>query len=132
MCLKKSCNTQKWNWENGTERSLQFEYDTMLRGFELASGLCVNLCKKNYFGFNLNKVLFMEAASNFLSCSIGSTPYKFLGIPIESQIQMKKMHFYSVSKAQALWWETFMRCWKIIINKSHNWNPIVSRMLETI
>lgn len=53
----------------------------VLRGFELASGLCVNFNKSKILGFNVSQD-FLQDASNFLLCSISQVPFTLLGIPI--------------------------------------------------
>lgn len=53
----------------------------ILRGFELVSGLRVNLSKSRLVGVNLEADL-VQAASNFLNCMVGSSNFSFLGIPI--------------------------------------------------
>lgn len=74
---------------------LQFADDTILVGenswdnlwsikailCELVSCLRVNFAKSNLFGIN-SPDNFLVAASHFLSCSIGSLPFKFLGVPV--------------------------------------------------
>lgn len=53
----------------------------ILRAFDLVSRLRVNYFKSNLFGLNVQDN-FLNVASNFLSCCIGSLPFKFLGIPV--------------------------------------------------
>jgi hypothetical protein len=54
---------------------------SILRSFELVSGLKVNFFKSKIYGINVEDS-FMRAASNFLSCNIDSIPFRFLGIPV--------------------------------------------------
>lgn len=54
---------------------------SILRTFELASGLRVNFSKSNIFGINVSND-FLAVASCFLHCCIGHFPFKFIGIPI--------------------------------------------------
>jgi hypothetical protein len=63
------------SWEN------IWTVKAILRSFELVSGLKINFSKSSIVGINLDDD-FVEAASTFLSCSIGSIPFKFLGIPV--------------------------------------------------
>lgn len=63
------------SWEN------LWSVKTILRSFELVSSLRVNFSKSNIFGLNLQDS-FLSAASHFLSCCIGSFPFKFLGLPV--------------------------------------------------
>lgn len=74
---------------------LQYAYDTLLTGeatwgnlwalksilrsLELVIGLQVNFHKSNLVGVCVNYG-FLEASSNFLHCSIGQIPFKFLGL----------------------------------------------------
>ncbi|XP_058757673.1 uncharacterized protein LOC131630949 [Vicia villosa] len=53
----------------------------ILRGFELVSGLRVNLSKSRFLGVNLESD-FVQAASSFLNCIVGSSSFTFLGIPV--------------------------------------------------
>ncbi|GAU51623.1 hypothetical protein TSUD_414500 [Trifolium subterraneum] len=53
----------------------------ILRGFELVSGLKINFVKSKMYGINV-EANFLEAAASFLSCSVDSIPFKFLGIPV--------------------------------------------------
>lgn len=55
----------------------------VLRGFELISGLCVNLNKSKILGINTSPD-FLQTTLNFLSCEISSLPFSYLGIPISS------------------------------------------------
>ncbi|KAK2418964.1 hypothetical protein QL285_041110 [Trifolium repens] len=67
--------TGEGSWEN------IWTVKAILRSFELVSGLKINFSKSSIVGINLDDD-FVEAASTFLSCSIGSIPFKFLGIPV--------------------------------------------------
>jgi hypothetical protein len=53
----------------------------ILRGFEMASGLKVNFLKSGLIGFNVSPT-FLERASMFLNCRLGTIPFKYLGLPI--------------------------------------------------
>ncbi|XP_058722219.1 uncharacterized protein LOC131594138 [Vicia villosa] len=53
----------------------------ILRGFELMSGLGINFLKSNIFGINVGD-WFLEAASSFISCKVGSLPFKYLGVKV--------------------------------------------------
>ncbi|XP_058757397.1 uncharacterized protein LOC131630651 [Vicia villosa] len=53
----------------------------ILRGFELMSGLSINFLKSNIYGINVGD-WFLEAASSFLSCKVGSIPFKYLGVRV--------------------------------------------------
>ncbi|MCH80366.1 LINE-1 reverse transcriptase like, partial [Trifolium medium] len=54
---------------------------SILRGFELVSGLKINFVKSKLYGINVEDN-FLDAAASFLSCSFDSIPFKFLGIPV--------------------------------------------------
>jgi hypothetical protein len=54
----------------------------VLRGFEMASGLKINFSKSCLIGVNVSND-FMEMACNFLNCSEGSLPFKYLGFQLE-------------------------------------------------
>jgi hypothetical protein len=53
----------------------------VLRGFEMSSGLKVNFWKSCVMGINVSEE-FLGMASNFLNCRVGSTPFKYLGLPV--------------------------------------------------
>ncbi|MCH81419.1 LINE-1 reverse transcriptase like, partial [Trifolium medium] len=54
---------------------------TILRGFELVSGMKINFVKSKLYGINTNDYL-LEAAANFLLCRAETIPFKFLGLPV--------------------------------------------------
>jgi hypothetical protein len=54
---------------------------TILRSFELVSGLKINFVKSNLYGINIDPSL-LAAGSVFLSCRSDSLPFKFLGVPV--------------------------------------------------
>ncbi|MCH84541.1 LINE-1 reverse transcriptase like [Trifolium medium] len=56
---------------------------TILRGFELVSGLKINFVKSEMYGINV-EANFLVAVASFLSCSFDSIPFKFLGIPVDA------------------------------------------------
>jgi hypothetical protein len=55
--------------------------ETVLRSFELVSGLKINFVKSKLYGINVDASL-LSAGSSFLSCQSESIPFKFLGIPV--------------------------------------------------
>ena len=55
----------------------------LLRGFEMVSGLKINLFKSSLIGVNIPGD-FMTMACNFLNCSQGSLPFKYLGLLVGS------------------------------------------------
>ncbi|XP_045810964.1 uncharacterized protein LOC123905409 [Trifolium pratense] len=54
---------------------------SMLRGFELVSGLKINFVKSKLYGFNVDARL-LEAEASFLACNTTTIPFKFLGISV--------------------------------------------------
>ncbi|CAL5186225.1 unnamed protein product [Lathyrus oleraceus] len=54
---------------------------TLLRGFELVSGVCINLKKSKLYGVHVEDFI-LESASSFLACKLEKIPFTFLGIPI--------------------------------------------------
>ncbi|XP_058726636.1 uncharacterized protein LOC131597999 [Vicia villosa] len=54
---------------------------SILRGFEMMSGLRINFHKSKIYGVHVGDWI-MEAASNFLACDIDYLPFKYLGIKI--------------------------------------------------
>lgn len=54
---------------------------SILRGFEMVSGLKINFFKSSLIGVNVDSG-FMDMACNFLNCSAGSIPFKYLGLPV--------------------------------------------------
>jgi len=53
----------------------------LLRGFEMVSGLKINFFKSSLIGVN-GASDFMDMACNFLNCSEGSIPFKYLDLPV--------------------------------------------------
>ncbi|PNX97198.1 cysteine-rich receptor-like protein kinase, partial [Trifolium pratense] len=65
----------KGSWDN------VWTIKSILRGFELVSGMKINFVKSKLYGINVGE-RFLEAASNFLLCKSESIPFKFLGLPV--------------------------------------------------
>ncbi|CAJ2670830.1 unnamed protein product [Trifolium pratense] len=63
------------NWDN------LWTIKTVLRSFEMVSGLKVNFFKSKLYGINLDDS-FLNAASSFLHCGVETIPFRFLGIPV--------------------------------------------------
>jgi hypothetical protein len=61
---------------------------TVLRSFELVSGLKVNFFKSKLYGVNLEDN-FLQASLAFLHCGVDSIPFKFLGIPVGANPRRK-------------------------------------------
>ncbi|CAJ2641645.1 unnamed protein product [Trifolium pratense] len=70
------------NWDN------LWSIKTVLRSFELVSGLKVNFFKSKLYGINLDDN-FLSAASSFLHCEVDSIPFRFLGIPVGANPRRK-------------------------------------------
>jgi hypothetical protein len=64
----------------GTRENL-WAIKTLLRSFELVSGLKINFIKSKLYGVNIAPS-FLAAGSAFLSCQSESIPFKFLGIQV--------------------------------------------------
>jgi hypothetical protein len=54
---------------------------SILRGFEMVSGLKVNFWKSSFMGVNVSHE-FLNLASTFLNCRVGSIPFTYLGLPV--------------------------------------------------
>jgi hypothetical protein len=54
---------------------------SILRGFEMTSGLKVNFWKSCLVGVNV-PLEFLQMASEFLNCRLGQTPFTYLGLPV--------------------------------------------------
>ncbi|PNX88001.1 ribonuclease H, partial [Trifolium pratense] len=63
------------SWEN------LWTIKSMLRGFELVSGLKINFVKSKLHDINVGARL-LEAVASFLACNTTTVPFKFLGIPV--------------------------------------------------
>jgi hypothetical protein len=63
------------NWDN------LWTIKTILRSFEMVSGLKVNFFKSKLYGINIEEN-FLRASSSFLHCAVESIPFRFLGIPV--------------------------------------------------
>ncbi|PNY01857.1 cysteine-rich receptor-like protein kinase, partial [Trifolium pratense] len=63
------------NWDN------LWCIKTVLRSFEIVSGLKVNFYKSKLYGINLDES-FLRASSAFLNCGVETIPFRFLGIPV--------------------------------------------------
>ncbi|CAJ2628008.1 unnamed protein product [Trifolium pratense] len=72
----------KGNWDN------LWSIKTVLRSFELVSGLKINFFKSKLYGINLDDN-FLNAASAFLHCGVESIPFRFLGIPVGANPRRK-------------------------------------------
>jgi hypothetical protein len=62
---------------------------TLLRSFELVSGLKINFVKSKLYGVNIDSS-FLAAGATFLSCRSDVIPFKFLGIPVGANPRRKE------------------------------------------
>lgn len=77
----------------------------LLRGFEIASGVRINLNKSNIYGIG-NNACYLEACSSFLGCKIDRIPFKFLGFIVSGN--QKRANFWksvvnSLKEKLSLW-----------------------------
>ncbi|KAK2427031.1 SKP1 protein 1B [Trifolium repens] len=70
------------NWDN------LWTIKTILRSFEIVSGLKVNFHKSKLYGINLDGS-FLGASSSFLHCEVDYIPFRFLGIPVGANPRRK-------------------------------------------
>ncbi|GAU20609.1 hypothetical protein TSUD_33450 [Trifolium subterraneum] len=62
---------------------------TVLRGFELVSGLKINFVKSKLYGINVDSRQ-LSAGSSFLSCRAETIPFKFLGVSVRANPRRKE------------------------------------------
>jgi hypothetical protein len=62
---------------------------TILRCFELASGLKVNFSKSSVMGVNVGNE-FHGFAERFLYCRVGCVPFSYLGLPVGANPRLEK------------------------------------------
>lgn len=72
---------------------------SILRWFEMVSGLKVNLSKSKIFSLNLDDE-FITAASTFLSCGVWSLAFTFLEVGVEINLRKKLSWKNTVNKIQ--------------------------------
>ncbi|GKV52388.1 hypothetical protein SLEP1_g58974 [Rubroshorea leprosula] len=77
-----------------------FTVKTILRWFELMSGLRINFGKSNVFGFNVAP-RWIKGAASALHCGVGETPFMYLGMPVGGKSGSKKMWDPVLHKFQA-------------------------------
>lgn len=70
---------------------------SILRGFELMSGLCINLNKSKLYGVNLDNYV-MLAALSFFACQIGKFPFLFLAISIGGNRRRNEFWAFMLTK----------------------------------
>ena len=59
---------------------------SLLRGFEMVSGLKINFFKSSLIEVNVDSE-FMEMACSFLNCTQGCVPFKYLGLPVGANVK---------------------------------------------
>lgn len=77
----------------------------ILRGFELASSLCVNIAINKIIGINVNDK-FLQVAYSFLTCYKGTIIFSFIGTHIGVNLRRKEDLNLVLSKMHnrvALW-----------------------------
>lgn len=79
---------------------------SIMRGFEIVSGLEVNFHKSRVIGLNLNSNLLFVIA-NFISCRVEDKAFPFLGIPIGSNPMRVSTWKSLLAKIR-----TRLSCWK--------------------
>ncbi|GLT38106.1 hypothetical protein SLA2020_123730 [Shorea laevis] len=73
---------------------------TILRWFELMSGLRINFSKSSVYGFNVSE-RWVRGAAGILRCGVGVTPFIYLGMPIGGNPRSKKFWDPVVRKFRA-------------------------------
>ncbi|GKV41205.1 hypothetical protein SLEP1_g48771 [Rubroshorea leprosula] len=63
---------------------------TILRWFEMMSGLRINLSKNNVYGFNVTE-RWLKRAIGVLRCGVGEAPFIYLGMPVGGSPRSKKL-----------------------------------------
>ncbi|XP_058757847.1 uncharacterized protein LOC131631081 [Vicia villosa] len=84
---------------------------TILRGFEIMSGLRINFHKSNIYGINVGEG-YLEAASTFLLCKVDSLPFKFLRVRVGDSPRKISMwrELILVSKNRLAVWKGVVTC----------------------
>ena len=59
---------------------------SLLRGFEMVSGLKINFFKSSLIGVSVDSE-FMEMACSFLNCTQGCVPFKYLGLLVGANVK---------------------------------------------
>ncbi|PNY05892.1 ribonuclease H [Trifolium pratense] len=98
------------SWEN------IWTIKTILRGFELVSGMRINFVKSKLYRINVND-RFLEAASNFLLCRAEAIPFKFLGLPVGANPRRYKENFGNLLSwngvksrpKDSIWWRDILK-----------------------
>ncbi|XP_071699739.1 uncharacterized mitochondrial protein AtMg01250-like [Rutidosis leptorrhynchoides] len=82
-------------WSNTNALNLM----KLLKCFEKASGLKVNLLKSNLYGIGVAPDDLVEMASN-LRCSTGTIPFTYLGLPVSCNMKKRKDWDFVIEKVK--------------------------------
>ncbi|GKV16128.1 hypothetical protein SLEP1_g26814 [Rubroshorea leprosula] len=82
------------------ESSNIFMVKSILRWFELMSGLKINFSKSNVCGFNVLE-RWLRGASRVWQCGVGKTPFTYLGMPVGGKPGSKEFWVPVVNKFRA-------------------------------
>ncbi|GKV47995.1 hypothetical protein SLEP1_g54839 [Rubroshorea leprosula] len=77
-----------------------FMVKTILRWFELMSGLQINFSKSNIYGYNL-PVRWVEGSASMMRCGVGKSHFSYLGMPVDGNPGNKKLWEPLVNKFRA-------------------------------
>ncbi|GKV25736.1 hypothetical protein SLEP1_g35131 [Rubroshorea leprosula] len=67
-----------------------FAVKTILRCFELMSGLRINFSKSSVVGYNVSE-RWIKGAASVLHCGVGETSFMYFGLPVGGKIRCTKM-----------------------------------------
>ncbi|GLT40917.1 hypothetical protein SLA2020_150140 [Shorea laevis] len=85
-----------------------FMVKTILRWFELMSGLRINFSKSSIHGYNM-PVRWVEGSASMLRCGVGKSSFSYLGMPVDGNPGNKKLWEPLVNKFRAK-----LAIWKVI------------------
>ncbi|GLT87099.1 hypothetical protein SLE2022_051990 [Rubroshorea leprosula] len=77
-----------------------FMVKTILRWFELMSGLQINFSKSNIYGYNV-PARWVEGSASMLHCGVGKSHFCYLGMPVDGNPGNKKLWEPLVNKFRA-------------------------------
>ncbi|GKV06313.1 hypothetical protein SLEP1_g18214 [Rubroshorea leprosula] len=77
-----------------------FMVKTILRWFELMSGLRINFSKSSIYGYNV-PVRWVEGSAGMLRCGVGKSPFIYLGLPVDGNSGRTKLWEPLINKFQA-------------------------------
>ncbi|GKV27151.1 hypothetical protein SLEP1_g36354 [Rubroshorea leprosula] len=73
---------------------------TILRGFELMSGLQINFSKSNIYGYNV-PTRWLEGSASLLRCGVGKSTFIYLGMPVDGNPGNRKLWEPVIKKFRA-------------------------------